>query len=155
MAGRWSFWIGAIRPIKIAHVRCGQRQAGGGTAIWPDQAAWQDAILFVETSEEAPSPTYVARVLRSLAVIGVLRRIAALLVGRPGGQIDPSTFADYDQAILQVIAEEQGRTDLPIITNMDFGHTDPICVLPYGVLAQVDCDRQVFAIVESAVVDAL
>jgi muramoyltetrapeptide carboxypeptidase LdcA involved in peptidoglycan recycling len=46
---------------------------------------------------------------------------------------------------------ENGLTDLPIITGMDFGHTDPMFVLPLGVQAEIDCTQQRFAIVESAV----
>jgi muramoyltetrapeptide carboxypeptidase LdcA involved in peptidoglycan recycling len=36
---------------------------------------------------------------------------------------------------------------------MDFGHTDPMFVLPYGVRAQIDCQNHRFAILESAVLD--
>ena len=36
---------------------------------------------------------------------------------------------------------------------MDFGHTDPMIVLPYGVLAEVNCEAGTFAIVESGVTD--
>jgi muramoyltetrapeptide carboxypeptidase LdcA involved in peptidoglycan recycling len=36
---------------------------------------------------------------------------------------------------------------------MDFGHTDPMFVLPYGVEAEIDCDAQMFTIVENAVDD--
>ena len=62
-------------------------------------------------------------------------------------------FSEYDEAILQVVAEEEGLTELPIVTQMDFGHTDPMFVLPYGVIAQIDCDSRRFEILESAVVD--
>jgi len=34
---------------------------------------------------------------------------------------------------------------------MDFGHTDPFFVLPYGRRAEIDCDEQRFSIEESAV----
>jgi muramoyltetrapeptide carboxypeptidase LdcA involved in peptidoglycan recycling len=37
-----------------------------------------------------------------------------------------------------------------LVTRMDFGHTDP---LPYGVLAQIDCNNGRFEILENAVVD--
>lgn len=62
-------------------------------------------------------------------------------------------FDQYDRAILSVVAEEEGLTSLPIVTHMDFGHTDPMFVLPYGVLAQVDCGNREFSILENAVVD--
>ncbi len=66
--------------------------------------------------------------------------------------IDPQKFVEYDAALRQVVSEEEGLTDLPIITRMDFGHTDPMFVLPYGVLAEIDCEAQTFAILESGVV---
>lgn len=92
-----------------------------GTPVWPNDDAWHDAILFLETSEEAPSPAFVTRVLRSFAAMGVLDKLSALLFGRPGGGIPDADFTLYDQAILHVVAEEQALRHLPIVTNMDFG----------------------------------
>ncbi len=122
-----------------------------GTDFWPGEEAWQDAILFFETSEDAPPPEDVTRILRSFAALGVLRRLSGILVGRPGGQVPLEEFEEYDQAILQVVAEEEGLTGLPVISRMDFGHTDPMLVLPYGVQAEIDCDKHQFAILEAAV----
>ncbi|HYF64979.1 MAG TPA: hypothetical protein VD886_19295, partial [Herpetosiphonaceae bacterium] len=117
----------------------------------PEPADWDGAILFVETSEEAPPPGTVVRLLRVYAAAGILGRLAAVLVGRPGG-VPAGQFGEYDAAVLQVVAEEEGLRDLPVVAGMDFGHTDPMTVLPYGLLARVDCDRQEFAILENAVV---
>jgi muramoyltetrapeptide carboxypeptidase LdcA involved in peptidoglycan recycling len=36
---------------------------------------------------------------------------------------------------------------------MDFGHTSPMFILPYGLQAEIDCDNQQFSIVENAVTD--
>ena len=124
-----------------------------GTDVWPSLEVWQDAILFLETSEGAPSPTRVLRILRALAALGVLRSLSGILFGRPGGQVPPEKFGEYDEAILQVVSEEECLTELPIITGMDFGHTDPMFVLPYGVQAEINSDEQQFAILEGAVVD--
>ena len=142
-------------------VRCGHLIGGclevldwlRGTEIWPSSEVWRDAILFLETSEEAPTPTRVLRILRALAAMGILRRLSGILVGRPGGQVPPEKFGEYEEVILQVVAGEEGLTDLPIITRMYFGHTDPMFVLPYGIEAEIDCDRRQFAILEGAVVD--
>ena len=48
---------------------------------------------------------------------------------------------------------EQGLNNLPIITNMDFGNTSPIFVLPYGVEAEIDFENHGFSILENAVID--
>ncbi|MGB0387679.1 MAG: S66 family peptidase [Ardenticatenaceae bacterium] len=123
------------------------------TALWPDKDVWEGAILFLETSEEAPPPIYVARELRSYAAMGILPKLSGILFARPGGDVPPNKFIDYDQAILKVVAEEEGLTELPIITHMDFGHTEPIFILPLGVQAQIDCERKELAIIENAVVE--
>ena len=123
------------------------------TAFWPDKEVWEGAILFLETSEEAPPPIEVARELRCYAAMGILPKLAGILFGRPGGEISPETFVEYDKAILKVVAEEEGLTDIPIITNMDFGHTEPIFIVPLGVQGQIDCDKKEFAIIENALVD--
>ena len=124
-----------------------------GTELWPNQEHWQDAILFLETSEEAPPPATVRYFMRALAAMGVLKQLSGILFGRPGGNIPVDRFREYDEAILQVVQHEEGLTDLPIITNMDFGHTDPMFVLPYGVQAEIDCYNQRFSILENAVIN--
>jgi muramoyltetrapeptide carboxypeptidase LdcA involved in peptidoglycan recycling len=125
-----------------------------GTAVWPDASTLRGAILFLETSEEAPPPSAVARALRTFAAMGILQSLAGLLFGRPGGATLPvEQFEDYDRAVLQVVATEEGLRDLPVVTRMDFGHTDPMCVLPYGVRARIDPINQTIDILEGAVVD--
>jgi muramoyltetrapeptide carboxypeptidase LdcA involved in peptidoglycan recycling len=124
-----------------------------GTPVWPDLSAFNHTILFLETSEDAPPPQAVAHTLRTYASMGILHNLSGILFGRPGGGVAADDFAKYDDAILQVVAEEEGLSALPVVTRMDFGHTDPMFVLPYGVLAQIDCDNRRFEILENAVVD--
>jgi muramoyltetrapeptide carboxypeptidase LdcA involved in peptidoglycan recycling len=124
-----------------------------GTEFWPEVKVWQDAILFLDTSEDAPSPDVVKYGLRTYAALGILQRLSGLLFARPGGPVPPEKFEEYDKVLLQVVAEEAGLTDLPLITGMDFGHTDPMFVLPYGVQAEIDCDGHRFEILENAVRD--
>ena len=124
-----------------------------GTEAWPGEDAWRGAILFLETSEEAPPPTAVSRALRVYAAMGILEKLSGILFGRPGGDVPVGRFGEYDEAILQVVAGEEGLDELPLITRMDFGHTDPMFVLPYGVEAEIDCGEGRFAIVEGALVD--
>lgn len=122
-----------------------------GTEWWPALDTWRGAVLFLETSEDAPSPVEVERTLRAFAATGMMDGLAGFLFGRPGGAIDPLEFAAYDAAILNVLRDEQGRDDLPVVTGMDFGHTDPMMTLPYGVMAEIDCAERSFKLCETAV----
>jgi muramoyltetrapeptide carboxypeptidase LdcA involved in peptidoglycan recycling len=124
-----------------------------GTDFWPETESWNGAILFLETSEDAPPPNVLKYSLRSYAAMGILKQLSGILFGRPGGNIHPHRFKEYDEVLHSVIREEEGLADLPIITHMDFGHTDPTFVLPYGVKAEINCEAQTFRILESAVVD--
>jgi muramoyltetrapeptide carboxypeptidase LdcA involved in peptidoglycan recycling len=122
-----------------------------GTPVWPAPHAWDGAILFIETSEEAPSPREVRRWLRSYGVQGVLERVAAILVGRPGGhELSLLDHQAYDDAVVGVVRDECGLAT-PIVAGMDFGHTDPMCILPYGANAEIDCGAHRLSILESAV----
>jgi muramoyltetrapeptide carboxypeptidase LdcA involved in peptidoglycan recycling len=109
-------------------------------------SVWRNSILFLETSEDQPSPTAVTFMLRALAATGALSEARGILYGRPFG--DEATFDAYDGAILQVLAE-LGLSSLPLITRMDFGHTDPKFIVPYGIDAEIDCDRQQLRFLES------
>ena len=120
-----------------------------GTELFP--ADWQDAILFLENSEDVPPPDYLKSLLRVLAAMGILRQLSGILFARPYDKEE--RFPEYDEAILQVVRDEEGLADLPVITRMDFGHTSPVFVLPYGVRAEIDCENQRFSIIENAVTD--
>jgi muramoyltetrapeptide carboxypeptidase LdcA involved in peptidoglycan recycling len=121
------------------------------TPAWPTPKQWEGAILFIETSEEGPSPAVVQRALRSYAAEGVLSKLSGILFGRPGGDIAPHTFEDYDEAIVQVIKDELNLAALPIISSMDFGHTDPMMTLPIGIRVEIDCEAKTLSILENAV----
>jgi muramoyltetrapeptide carboxypeptidase LdcA involved in peptidoglycan recycling len=123
-----------------------------GTPVWPAPYEFDGAILFIETSEEGVPPRFVARELRTLAAMGILQRLSGLIIGRPGG-VSVEKFGEYDQAVLDVVHDEAELRDLAIVTHMDFGHTDPMFVLPYGVTARIDPIAQTFEILEAGVID--
>ena len=65
--------------------------------------------------------------------------------------MSPDSFSEYDDAVLQVVTGEEGLHDTPIVTQMDFGHTDPMCVLPYGIKAEIDPVGKRVSLLENAV----
>jgi muramoyltetrapeptide carboxypeptidase LdcA involved in peptidoglycan recycling len=121
-----------------------------GTPFWPGTDFWNDRVLFLETSEEAPSPELVTRWLRNYGVQGVFDRVSAVLVGRTRGYSVEGRRA-LERAFIDVVAGEFGRPELPILANLDFGHTDPQWVLPLGARAEVDCDALRLRLLEPAV----
>ena len=121
-----------------------------GTKIWPELSQWKGAILFLETSEEAPSVDYFKRCLRNYAAMGVLDVLNGIILGRPMN-VASDKINQYDNALIDVIRNEMGLTELPVITQMDFGHTAPTFILPYGAVVEIDCDKRTFSIIESGV----
>jgi muramoyltetrapeptide carboxypeptidase LdcA involved in peptidoglycan recycling len=121
-----------------------------GTAWWPPLETWRGAIFFYETSEEAPKPAIVKRWLRNFASHGILQVLGGIIVGRPGGCVPPDLHAQYDDAVVAALAEA-GLADLPVIANLDFGHTDPMFTLPYGVTAEMDCAMASLSLLQAAV----
>jgi muramoyltetrapeptide carboxypeptidase LdcA involved in peptidoglycan recycling len=103
------------------------------------------AVLFLETSEEMPAATDVYRVLRSIGERGWLGACAAFLMGRPKSsspdrrldESDADRFrTDQREAVLQALNEYAPTT--PAVLGVDFGHTDPQLVIPYGGTVRVD-----------------
>lgn len=124
-----------------------------GTDYFPSADDLRGAVLFLETSEEAPPPSILTEFVRCLAAMGILEGLGGILLGRPGGGVDPNTFHEYDDALCKAVREEYGLDDLPIVTNMDFGHTDPMFVIPVGMKARIDSTKQEISIDEAAVID--
>ena len=50
-----------------------------------------------------------------------------------------------------MITDKYSLPDLPVLADLNFGHTSPIFILPYGVKARIDMDDLSFAILESGV----
>jgi len=120
------------------------------TDYWVKPADWKGKIMFIETSEVKIPPDNFRWIMRNFAASGILHNINGLIVGRP---YDNLYWQEYDNILLQVIRDEEGLTNLPIVTGMDFGHTCPVFSLPYGIKAKIDCGQQTFAITENALVD--
>jgi muramoyltetrapeptide carboxypeptidase LdcA involved in peptidoglycan recycling len=119
-----------------------------GTPWWIPPESWDGAIFFGETSDEAPSPTTVGRWLRNYGSQGILQRISAMLFARPMKYTAEMTTALYSE-IRRVLAEF-GREDLPVVANMDFGHTSPQMVIPLGCTAIVDPSTRRVAVIEAS-----
>ena len=156
--------VGALRPHDGWHWLhgsgvCTGRLFGGcvevleflkGSHVWPAEAFWNDRILFLETSEDKPTIEQVRYWLFNYGVQGAFERASGLLVGRARGY-SPAEKAELDAMIVDTVVGQFGATHLTIVTNMDFGHTDPQWILPLGVLAELDSEAGSFRLLEPAV----
>lgn len=117
------------------------------TDYWINPMEWTDKIMFIETSEMKIQPDNFKWIIRNYAASGILKNIKGLIVARP---FDHFFWKEYDDILMQVINQEEGLTDLPIITGMDFGHTCPTFTLPLGVKSEIDMENKTFSIIENA-----
>jgi muramoyltetrapeptide carboxypeptidase LdcA involved in peptidoglycan recycling len=111
----------------------------------PPAAALQGAVLLLETSEELPAAVEVYRILRSMGERGLLGCCSAVLFGRPKAwSLDRRTtpaegeeyISDQRAAMLRAIGEYAPQA--MVVLDVDFGHTDPQVVIPYGGQIRVD-----------------
>lgn len=65
----------------------------------------------------------------------VFDAVNGVLVGKPQ---DEAYYQEYKDILIKVI----DNANLPIIYNVNFGHTTPRCALPYGAVAKVDMKQK-------------
>jgi len=109
-----------------------------GVAI-PNLEDFKNIVLFLETSEEIPSHDYFRRVLRALGERGILKNIQGLLIGRPKAwefnkQNSDDKKESYKKGQREMVLEivRKYNQEIPIIQNVDIGHTSPQICLPTG-----------------------
>ena len=105
-------------------------------SLFPDAGDWEGRILLLESSEEKPTPEIYRRSLEYLKEAGVFDRISGILAGKP---MDETYAEEYKKLLVEVI----DRPELPIVFNVNIGHALPRCIIPFGVEAAVDADKQV------------
>jgi len=119
-----------------------------GTPYWPDKDFFNERILFFETSEEKPSVSQVGYILRSLGTMGILNRIQGLLFGRPMAY-DSQEKEELNDTILRILKGEFEVEPIPVVTGLDFGHSDPNLIMPLGISFQINCDKKQIQRIES------
>ena len=103
--------------------------------LFPDAGDWRGRILLLETSEEKPEPEKYRAALGYLKDAGVLAAASGILTGKP---MDNCFDAEY-RAILRELVDDPEK---PVVCNLPIGHGTPRCIMPFGVEAEVDVDRQ-------------
>ena len=104
--------------------------------LFPTQEDWKGRILLLESSEEKLAPAKFRRALEYLRGAGVFEVVSGVLVGKP---MDNTYAEEYRKILVDVI----GRPELPLVFNVNIGHAMPRCIIPFGVDAVVDVEKQV------------
>ncbi|KQZ24324.1 S66 family peptidase [Microbacterium sp. Root553] len=96
-------------------------------------------ILLLETSEERPAASWVARWLRGLGERGILGAVAGVVVARPpvsdfdfrpSAEEAGSLRAAQRDVVIETVARY--NPDALVCVGMPFGHTRPQWIVPYG-----------------------
>lgn len=108
----------------------------------------EGAILFLETSEEMPSGGFVYRFIAALAEMGILQKFRAMLVGIPKAQFcntfppeGREVFIKNQHDAIKAALKDYEPT-LPVVFNLNFGHTDPQMIIPMGSMATIDAKNK-------------
>lgn len=117
------------------------------TEVWPSLEEWKDKILFLETSEEKPNPDFITYYLRNLGAQGILTVAKGIIVGKPQNEKYYEEYKDVYRKVLK----EFNRTDMPVLYNVNFGHSSPIGIIPYGINCELDVSNKKITLLESVV----
>jgi muramoyltetrapeptide carboxypeptidase len=113
-----------------------------GSSLWPDLTG---ALLFLEISEDAPAPAEVDSYLTDLEQLGVFEQARGLVFGRP-----LRYPVDQVEAMWSVVRKRTERSGIPVIADVDLGHTDPMLTIPLGARARLDVSARVLRLLEPA-----
>ncbi len=118
-----------------------------GTEVWPKLEEWKGKIIFLETSEDKPTPDLVTFYLRNLGAQGILKVAKGIIVGKPREEAFYEEYKDVYRAVLK----EFGREDMPVLYNVNFGHSCPIGIMPYGIECELDVEEKKITLLEAIV----
>lgn len=111
----------------------------------PSLEQFGNIILLLETSEEIPTMNYVNRVCRALGERGILGKVKAVLIGRPKAwdfdkQKSTEGKSEYRKQQREVILEvvREYNDSIPVVQNLDFGHSDPQIPMSYGMSVRLE-----------------
>ncbi|MBF1117092.1 MAG: LD-carboxypeptidase, partial [Solobacterium sp.] len=103
--------------------------------LFPNLEDWKGKILLLESSEEQPTPEKYRHMIEALKNTGIFDVIHGILVGKP---MDEMYTKEYQEILVDIV----NYPNLPIVWNLNVGHATPRAIVPFGVMARVDVEKQ-------------
>jgi len=138
--------------LKIADLGCGcgamlnrfVKVQASPWAVAPE--AFDGAIMFLE-DYNTPSIN-IWNDLQVLRLGGAFDRISGLIIGPVDGI---SILEGTTQTLREVVDDVVGEREIPVLANVNCGHSGPNVPLPLGVRAAIDAEARTIELVEAAV----
>jgi muramoyltetrapeptide carboxypeptidase len=142
----WECWRGgrAEGPLIGGMLNRIMRVQASGFALEPER--FDGAILFWE--EAWAQSSVIWQDLHALRTAGVLDRIAGMVVGAGFELVFTEGGPDN---LRDIVLDVLGDRDIPVLGNVELGHTGPNLPMPLGVQAAVDADGLTLSLLEPAV----
>ena len=78
---------------------------------------------------------------------GLFDVIKGILVGKPARR---NKYEPYKEVYRKVVGFEANHPELPILYNVNFGHAEPIGVIPLGIRCRLDAEKKTLTLLEPA-----
>ncbi len=124
----------------INHGKCKGKIIGGnlgtlnllrGTNYWPNL---KESVLFIEEESEFHKLIF-SRNLNSLSLNSDFNGVNGIVIGR----FQPESNVSIE-LLKKLISENKSLSEIPIIANVDFGHTTPKITFPIGGFVNITTD---------------
>jgi muramoyltetrapeptide carboxypeptidase len=115
-----------------------------GTPYFPEV----DGRILCLEDDESETPGTIDRYLTQMRQMGVFDKISGLIVGR----FHPRVGFTPEDSLPDLLLQVTRGYEFPVVYDADFGHTDPMTVLPLGVEACLQAGETVcFSVLQPAV----
>lgn len=104
-------------------------------SILPTDEEWKEKLLFLETSDEKPTPEKLEKILLEFKNRNILSLVKGIIIGKPQ---DEQYYNEYRDILKNIFSD----INTPVLYNVNFGHAFPRCILPYDAEAIVDYDNK-------------
>lgn len=112
--------------------------------IFPTREEWRGKIVFLEPSDEKPTPEKFRVMMEKFAEEGVFDEAKGMLFGKPQDE-------QYIEEYRVIVKEYAEKYQLPTAFNLNFGHAAPRMIVPYGQELELDAEAKKIKLVEPMV----